>query len=393
MNRLLVIISLLLCLTDANAAASGKQSHAAESKTFTNSSISLTLRIKDTKEGAYLLAERADRSQPLPPDALNVTLNRMGGRQDIIHFESNGNGLRSTSFIAVPHSFLANITLSLGENSFSWDWKKHEARTEIDDAYSSQAGVTTNVATGGEIKMHTEVYGQLTIPPQQRAKVHARFTGIVEQLFADIGQTVKAGETIAQVQSNDSLQSYDVKAPINGMVVSRDLNIGELTRTTPLFTIVDTSVLWAELKVFPSQRSQIAEGKSVHIIANGRQLESSITSMFSSHEGQPYQLALVKVENKDNLLAPGDLVTGIVDSQQKTVPVKIENRAIQTLNNKPVVFLNEGNAYQAIPVTLGLQDDNFSEVVAGLSAGKRYVVDNSYLIKADIQKSGASHAH
>lgn len=393
MNRLLVIISLLLCLTDANAAASGKQSHTAESKTFTNSSVSLTLRIQDTKEGAYLLAERADRSQPLPPDALNVTLNRMGGRQDIIHFESYENGLRSTSFIAEPHSFLANIALSLGENSFSWDWEKHEARTEIDDAYSSQAGVTTNVATGGEIKKHTEVYGQLTIPPQQRAEVHARFTGIVEQLFTDIGQTVKAGEAIAQVQSNDSLQSYDVKAPINGVVVSRNLNIGELTSTTPLFTIVDTSVLWAELKVFPAQRGQVAEGKSVHIIANGRQLESTITSIVPSHEGQPYQLALVKVVNKDGLLSPGDLVTGIVDSQQKSVPVKIENRAIQILNNKPVVFLNEGNAYQATPVTLGLQDDNFSEVVAGLSVGQRYVVDNSYLIKADIQKSGASHAH
>ncbi|WP_414829981.1 efflux RND transporter periplasmic adaptor subunit [Alteromonas sp. H39] len=393
MNRLLVIISLLLCLTDANAATSGKQSHAAESKTFTNSSVSLTLRIQDTKEGAYLLAERADRSQPLPPDALNVTLNRMGGRKDIIHFESYENGLRSTSFIAEPHSFLANITLLLDENSFSWDWKKHEARTEIDNAFSSQAGVTTSVATGGEIKMHTEVYGQLTIPPQQRAEVYARFTGIVEQLSTDIGQTVKAGEAIAQVQSNDSLQSYDVKAPINGVVVSRNLNIGELTSTTPLFTIVDTSVLWAELKIFPAQRSQVAEGKSVHIIANGRQLESTITSIVPSHEQQPYQLALVKVVNKDGLLSPGDLVTGIVDSQQKAVPVKIENRAIQTLNDKPVVFLNEGNAYQATPVTLGLQDDNFTEVVAGLSAGQRYVVDNSYLIKADIQKSGASHAH
>ncbi|MEQ5807900.1 efflux RND transporter periplasmic adaptor subunit [Alteromonas sp. NFXS44] len=393
MNRLFVIISLLLCLTDASAAASDKQPHAAESKTFTNSSVSLTLSIQDTNKGAYLLAERVERSQPLPPDSLKVTLNRMGGRQKNIRFETYKNGLRSTSFIAEPHSFLANITLLLGENSFSWDWKKHEARTEIDDAYSSQAGVTTTMATGGEIKQHTEVYGQLTIPPQQRAEVHARFTGIVEQLFTDIGQIVKAGDQMVRVQSNDSLQSYAVKAPINGIVVSRNLNIGELTSTTPLFTIVDTSVLWAELKVFPSQRSQIAEGKSVHIIANGRQFDSTITSIIPSHEGQPYQLALVKVVNKDGLLSPGDLVTGIVDSQQKSVPVKIENRAIQILNNKPVVFLNEGNAYQATPVTLGLQDDNFSEVVAGLSAGQRYVVDNSYLIKADIQKSGASHAH
>ena len=392
MNKLFAIF-LLMCQTGANAAASGEHSHAAESKTFSNSSVSLTLRLEDTNKGTYLLAQSTGRLKSLSPNSLNVTINRIGGRQENIGFETHENGLRSKTSIAEPHSFLAKITLLQGENSFSWDWKKHEARTEIDDVYSSKAGVTTKAATGGEIKKHTEVYGQLTIPPQHRAGVHARFTGIVEQLFADIGQTVKAGEAMARVQSNDSLQSYDVKAPINGMVVSRNLNIGELTSTEPLFRIADTSVLWAELKIFPSQRGQVAEGKSVHINANGVQLDTTITSILPSHERQPYQLALVKVMNKDGLLSPGDLVTGIVDSQQKAVRVKIENRAIQTLNDKPVVFLNEGNVYEATPVTLGLQDDNFSEVVAGLSPGQRYVVDNSYLIKADIQKSGASHAH
>ncbi|AXR05570.1 efflux RND transporter periplasmic adaptor subunit [Salinimonas sediminis] len=393
MNKLFVIISLLLYLTDVYAATAGKQPHGAESKTFTNSNLTLTLRIQDTKQGAYLLAKREDPPHTLLPDSLSVILNRMGGNQEIIEFEPYESGLRSKQFIAEPHSFVATIALSSKDDSFSWEWQKHEARTEIVNAYASQAGITTTVATGGEIKQHTQVYGQLTVPPQQRAEVHARFAGIVEQLFAGIGQTVKAGEQMARVQSNDSLQAYDVKAPIAGLVISRNMNIGELTSTLPLFAIVDTSVLWAQLMIFPSQRNQVAEGKSVHIIANGRQLDSTITSIIPSTDGQPYQLALVKVMNKDGKLSPGDLVTGIVDSQQKTVPVKIENRAIQTLNNKPVVFLNEGNAYQATPVTLGLQDDNYSEVVAGLSAGQTYVVDNSFLIKADIQKSGASHAH
>ncbi|MDP2380154.1 MAG: heavy metal resistance protein CzcB, partial [Pseudohongiella sp.] len=38
-------------------------------------------------------------------------------------------------------------------------------------------------------------------------------------------------------------------------------------------------------------------------------------------------------------------------------------------------------------------DGEFVEVLSGLSAGESYVVDNSYLIKADIEKSGAEHAH
>jgi acetyl/propionyl-CoA carboxylase alpha subunit len=42
---------------------------------------------------------------------------------------------------------------------------------------------------------------------------------------------------------------------------------------------------------------------------------------------------------------------------------------------------------------LGRSDGRFTEVLAGLQAGDRYVVENSYLIKADIEKSGASHDH
>ena len=38
-------------------------------------------------------------------------------------------------------------------------------------------------------------------------------------------------------------------------------------------------------------------------------------------------------------------------------------------------------------------DGNLTEVLGGLQAGDRYVVENSYLIKADIEKSGASHDH
>ena len=74
-------------------------------------------------------------------------------------------------------------------------------------------------------------------------------------------------------------------------------------------------------------------------------------------------------------------------------PLVIERRALQSLDNSQVVFIHEGNAFEARPVELGLTDGEFVEVLSGLRTGERYVVDNSYLIKADIEKSGAEHAH
>jgi cobalt-zinc-cadmium efflux system membrane fusion protein len=44
-------------------------------------------------------------------------------------------------------------------------------------------------------------------------------------------------------------------------------------------------------------------------------------------------------------------------------------------------------------LTLGRRDARFVEVLDGLEPGTAYVIDNSNLIKADIEKSGASHDH
>ena len=49
--------------------------------------------------------------------------------------------------------------------------------------------------------------------------------------------------------------------------------------------------------------------------------------------------------------------------------------------------------YEARPVTLGRRDSEWVEIEQGLAPGARYVTANSYLIKADIEKSGAAHDH
>ena len=72
------------------------------------------------------------------------------------------------------------------------------------------------------------------------------------------------------------------------------------------------------------------------------------------------------------------------------VPLVIENRALQLLDESQVVFVQEGNSFEPRPVELGRTDGQFTEILSGLKPGERYVVENSYLIKADIEKSSVS---
>ena len=99
------------------------------------------------------------------------------------------------------------------------------------------------------------------------------------------------------------------------------------------------------------------------------------------------------MENPDGALSPGLLVAGDIVVETFDVPLAVENRALQSFRDWSVVFIQVDDTYEIRPLELGTSDGTLTEVLEGLQAGDRYVVDNSYLIKADIEKSGASHDH
>jgi len=97
--------------------------------------------------------------------------------------------------------------------------------------------------------------------------------------------------------------------------------------------------------------------------------------------------------NPKGVWRPGLPVNIQVVSGEINVPVAVSNEAIQSVRDWTVVFGRYGDQFEARPVELGRSDGTFTEVISGLSAGEQYAATNSFLIKADIGKSGASHDH
>jgi cobalt-zinc-cadmium efflux system membrane fusion protein len=73
------------------------------------------------------------------------------------------------------------------------------------------------------------------------------------------------------------------------------------------------------------------------------------------------------------------------------VSAAIKANALQTMENKTVVFVREGNKLEARPVEVGEQDRDYVEITKGLSVGEVYAADNSFVVKAEIGKSEAEH--
>jgi cobalt-zinc-cadmium efflux system membrane fusion protein len=104
-------------------------------------------------------------------------------------------------------------------------------------------------------------------------------------------------------------------------------------------------------------------------------------------------MARIVLNNPDKTWLPGLPVNIELTSNEVDVPLAISVEGIQSLNEETVVFGRYGTYFEARPVKLGRQDEKYVEVLEGLVAGEKYAAGNSFLIKADIGKAGASHEH
>ena len=136
----------------------------------------------------------------------------------------------------------------------------------------------------------------------------------------------------------------------------------------------------------------MSEGQSVHIAISKEDIEANINHILPSMDA-PYQLARVRLDNKNNAFFPGGMVEARIEIGKFDVALAINKEAVQMLGGRQGVFVKSGDEYRFTPLVLGRNDDHFYEVLDGLNANSEYVSQNSYLIKADIEKSEAEHDH
>ncbi len=397
---LLFVFASTLCASMLHAADESEEGVAAApgphgGRLLTDGEFAVELAIfEDGVEPEYhAWAYQNDQELALNDWQLTVNLTRLGGGRNEFAFLPAGSFQRGQGVVEEPHSF--DVAVSAGHNgkSHTWTYPTYEGRVQLAAALAEELHVETAVAGAGILHQTILLYGKTTPDPQGISHVTARFPGLIRSISADLGQRVRAGDKLVVIEANNSLQSYTITAPIDGLVIQRHANPGEYAGEQPLITIADYSRVWADLDVFPGDARTITAGQPVTIRMSGLTLESNILYLNPGAGDSPNVIARVPLDNPDGQWTPGLLVEGDVVTAEIPVPLLIDNRAIQTFRDWQVVFIKIGDNYEIRPLTLGRTDGRFTEVLEGISAGSEYVVVNSYLLKADIEKSGASHDH
>ena len=343
-------------------------------------------RVWVTKGGAPIAPESVD---------LSITLTRLGDAKDKIAFNPQDDFLRGDTVIYEPHSFVVTAEARHGNATHRWQYDNFEGRTLIGPEIATAFGLESEVAGPATIRETVTVYGRVVPNAEKVRRIDARFAGAVESVAVSVGDRVRKGQMLAKVESNESLTPYTLTAPIDGVITEHNAYPGEQTGGRALFTVMDTTSVWVDFAVFPRDLSLVKQSAPVRISTSngalGRAGEVNYISPIARSDQSV--VARVTLDNADGTLVPGMFVTGEIQVAKHDVPLAVKRSGLQGFRDFTVVYAQIGDQYEVRMLELGRQDDEWIEVLGGLSPGTRYVTTNSYLVKADIEKSGASHDH
>lgn len=275
--------------------------------------------------------------------------------------------------------------------------EEHSDSVALSDAKIEAANIELAKAASGVLRDSVVLNG--IVQPNQEALVQVtpRFPGIVRDVRKRIGDTVQKGDVLAVVESNQSLTPYELKASLGGTVIDRQITLGEYaSEQKPAFVVADLSTVWVDLSVYRRDLKRVSIGDQVFIdpADGGEPIEAKV-SYLSPIGSSDTQSAIARsiVPNTGGRLRPGLFVTGSLTLSAKTVAVAVKSSALQTVENRTVVFVRNGEKFEARDVEIGQRDPQLVEITFGILEGDVYAAQNSFIVKAELTKGVGEDEH
>lgn len=336
--------------------------------------------------------------EPVAPGEVNLTviLRRLGGEVNRFAFRPQGTYLLGQGVVTEPHSYDVEVIAVEGGRRHRWTYSSPEGRTRITAEAARAGGIEiarVGPATIGEVR---ELYGTIALAPTARSEIRGQFPGRIVSVTRAVGDRVRRGELLARIESSESLQTYPVYSTVSGVVAERNGNPGDVTFDRPLYVITDPAATTVEFNVFPRDLGSIRPGQRVTIqTLDGQPVGEATLSDYLPEGNRAAGTALMRATlvNRDGRYRPGMALRGMVTVNAVQVPLAVRTEALQPFRDFTVVFANYGDQYEVRMLRLGRRTPEWTEVLSGIAPGTPYVTAGSFLVRADVEKSGASHDH
>jgi len=400
-------IPLAACGSDPTPAEHGEEGAEAEAEVakgpnggrlLQDGDFSVEITVFETGQEPQFRVYATRSGKPVDPKTvqLTVTLKRLGGEVNTFAFKPEGTFLAGQGVVEEPHSFDVEVVATESGKRHVWTYASPEGRTRITADAAKAGGIEVMTAGPAIIGETRELSGTITLDPSARSEIRGQFPGRVVSVTKAVGDYVSRGQLLARIESSESLQTYPVYATASGVIAERNGNAGDVTGSNPLYVITDPARTTVVFNIFPKDLALIQPGMRVEIEAmDGTPVAASQLGGYLPEGNAEAGTALVRatVPNMAGRLRSGMALRGKVVVNAVNVPLAVRTEAIQPFRDGKVVYANYGQDYEVRMLKLGRSSPEWTEVLGGLKPGTPYAAKGSFLIRADIEKSGASHDH
>ncbi|HBD7503078.1 TPA: efflux RND transporter periplasmic adaptor subunit [Legionella pneumophila] len=227
--------------------------------------------------------------------------------------------------------------------------------------------------------------GQIQLLPDAQADVSIRISGSVTAIDVNLGDSVKAGQRLATVQSRlvgNPPPSVAVNAPIAGIIDARNINLGQAVEpNTVLFHISNRDKLLVVAQVYEEDLGKVKVGQevNVHVLSYPKQtFPGQVTLIEPNLDPLTRTVNLrITLDNKEGLLKPGMFVRANVILTHNKAALTVPNAALLQADNQQFVFVQNGGTYKRVDVKVGAVEDDYSEIIDGLVPGDLVVTQGN----------------
>lgn len=227
--------------------------------------------------------------------------------------------------------------------------------------------------------------GQIQLLPDAQADVSIRISGSVTAIDVNLGDSVKAGQRLATVQSRlvgNPPPSVAVNAPIAGIIDARNINLGQAVEpNTVLFHISNRDKLLVVAQVYEEDLGKVKVGQevNVHVLSYPKQTFPGQVTLIEPNLDPLTRTVNVRItlDNKEGLLKPGMFVRANVILTHNKAALTVPNAALLQADNQQFVFVQNGGTYKRVDVKVGAVEDDYSEIIDGLVPGDLVVTQGN----------------
>lgn len=274
---------------------------------------------------------------------------------------------------------------------------QEEGHVELSQEARVASGIDVQPAAPRRLRVTLDLPGEVVPNADRVAHIVPRFAGIARQVKKGLGEHVRSGEVLAVIEGNQSLSTYAVNSLISGTVIEKHVTLGEFVRDDQdIYVVADLSSVWVNVAVYARDLPKIKRGQNVLVesVGEGPSSEGRIDYV-GAVVGEATRAATARVvlPNRGLRWRPGMFVTARIAVDDREVGVAVPENAVQRIEGRDCVFVQEGDGFRARPVVLGKSDGQWIEIVSGLKVGEPFVFRGSFVLKSELQKSEAGHEH